>query len=80
MSTDSFEEAFNEWWMPDPDEVSDLPYPDISKEKQRAIFLAGYLWGNRKPTYQMSVAQYASIVRAIEKKIREEKSEQQPNS
>ena len=72
--TDSFEEAFNLWWEPDPDEESDLPYPDISKEKQRAIFLAGYLWGSRKPTWQMSISQYTSIVKAIEEKIRKEKN------
>jgi hypothetical protein len=73
MTTENFEEAFNTWWEPDSDEESDLPYPDISKEKQRAIFLAGYLWGNRKPTWQMSAAQYAAIVKMIEEKIRKEK-------
>ena len=71
---ENFEEAFNEWWEPDPDEgYTDLPYPDIDKEKQRAIFLAGYLWGSRKPVYQMSVTQYTAIVKAIEGKIRDER-------
>ena len=69
--SDSFEEAFEAWW--EDDEEGDLPYADISKEKQRAIFLAGYLWGSRKPVYQMSVTQYAVIVKAIEEKIRKEK-------
>ena len=71
--TDSFEEAFELWWEDD-GEGGDLPYPDISKEKQRAIFLAGYLWGSRKPTYMMSVSQYTAIVRAVEEKIRKEKN------
>jgi hypothetical protein len=75
MTTDSFEEAFKLWWEPDPDDgEGDLPYKDISKKKQRAIFLAGYLWGSRKPTWQMSVTQYTAIVRAIEEKIRKEKA------
>jgi hypothetical protein len=74
MTTDNFEEAFNTWWEPDPDEESDLPYPDISKEKQRAIFLAGYLWGNRKPTWQMNAAQYAAIVKMVKEQIRKEKA------
>ena len=53
MNDKNFEEAFKLWWEPDPDEPdADLPYPDISKEKQRAIFLAGYMWGSRKPVYQ----------------------------
>jgi hypothetical protein len=73
MSQDNFEEAFKTWWNPDPDEESDLPYPDISKKKQKAIFLAGYLWGSRKPIYQMSATNYMVIVRAIEEKIRKEK-------
>ena len=73
MNTDNFEEAFNTWWEPDPDEEeADLPYKDISKEKQRAIFLAGYLWGNRKPTWQMSVAQYTAIVKMVKEQIRKE--------
>jgi len=73
MKDMNFEEAFNLWWEDDED-GGDLPYKDISKKKQRAIFLAGYLWGNRKPTYQMSLAEYTSIVKAIEQKIREEKN------
>ena len=74
MNTDNFEEAFNTWWEPDPDEESDLPYPDISKEKQRAIFLAGYLWGKRKPTWQMNAAQYAAIVKMVKEQILKEKA------
>lgn len=73
MENSSFDDAFEEWWKDD-GEGGDLPYPDISKDKQRAIFLAGYLWGSRKPVYQMSVSQYTSIVKAIEAKIREEKN------
>ena len=75
MNTDNFEEAFNTWWEPDPDEEdADLPYKDISKKKQRAIFLAGYLWGNRKPTWQMSVSQYTAIVKMIKEQILKEKT------
>lgn len=70
----NFDEAFNEWWEPHPDDGEcDLPYKDISKEKQRAIFLAGYLWGSRKPVYMMNATQYALIVKSIEEKIRKEK-------
>ena len=72
--SDSFEEAFNEWWNPDPDDEGDLPYTDISKDKQRAIFLAGYMWGSRKPIHQMNASQYAVIVKMIEEKIRKEKN------
>lgn len=73
MNADNFEEAFNTWWEPDPDEEeADLPYKDISKKKQRAIFLAGYLWGKRKPTWQMSVSQYMAIVKMVKEQIRKE--------
>ena len=76
MNDKNFEEAFKLWWEPDPDEPdADLPYPDISKEKQRAIFLAGYMWGSRKPVYQMSAMQYAVLVKMIEEKIRKEKEQ-----
>ena len=42
MNADNFEEAFNTWWEPDPDEEeADLPYKDISKKNnERSSWLA----------------------------------------
>lgn len=67
-----FEEVFGYYW--DGDEGDDEPITDVSKDRAREIFLSGYLFGRRKPVYQMSATQYQVLVKMIEEKIRKEKA------
>ena len=73
MSTEldlDFEEAFNSYWEGDED---DEPITDVSRDRAKEIFLSGYLFGRRKPVYQMSAVQYQMLVRLIREQIEKEK-------
>ena len=73
MSTEldlDFEEAFNYYWEGDED---DEPITDVSRDRAKEIFLSGYLFGRRKPVYQMSAVQYQMLVRLIREQIEKEK-------
>jgi hypothetical protein len=65
-----FEEAFNSYWEGDED---DEPITDVSRDRAKEIFLSGYLFGRRKPVYQMSAVQYQMLVRLIREQIEKEK-------
>ena len=73
MEDNDFEEAFQNYWEGD---EGDEPITDIAKDRVREIFLSGYLFGRRKPVYQMSAIQYQSLVRAVEEKIKKEKADE----
>lgn len=73
MADKDMDEAFKDWWEVDPDDEDYEPMPDVTEERARDIFMAGYMYGSRKPIYQMNATQYAVIVRMIEEKIRKEK-------
>lgn len=69
MTDESMDEAFESWWEGDPD---DEPITGVSKEEAYKVFIAGYLWGSRKPVYQMGLSQYEMLVKMIRKKLEEE--------
>lgn len=74
MSADidvDFEEAFKYYWEGDEDD--DEPITDVSRERAKQIFLSGYLFGRRKPVYQMGAAQYQALVKLIRAQIEKEK-------
>lgn len=66
-----FEEAFNNYW--DGDEDDNEPITDVSRDRAKGIFLSGYLFGRRKPVYQMSAAQYQVLVKLVREQIEKEK-------
>jgi hypothetical protein len=66
-----FEEAFNYFW--EGDEGDDDPITDVSRDRAKGIFLSGYLFGRRKPVYQMSAVQYQMLVKLIREQIEKEK-------
>lgn len=67
-----FEEAFKYYW--EGDEGDDEPITDVSRDRAKQIFLSGYLFGRRKPVYQMGAMQYQALVKLIRKQIEEEKT------
>lgn len=69
-----FEEAFNTYWEPDADDPDDEPITDVSRDRAKQIFLSGYLFGRRKPVYQMSAMQYQVLVKMIREQIEKEKT------
>jgi len=66
-----FEEAFNYYW--DGDEDDNEPITDVSRDRAKEIFLSGYLFGRRKPVYQMSAVQYQMLVKLVREQIEKEK-------
>jgi hypothetical protein len=66
-----FEDAFNYYWEGDEDDNE--PITDVSRDRAKEIFLSGYLFGRRKPVYQMSAVQYQMLVRLIREQIEKEK-------
>ena len=67
-----FEQAFSTYWEVDEDDPDDEPITDVSRERAKQIFLSGYLFGRRKPVYQMSAVQYQALVKIIRAQIEKE--------
>lgn len=75
MMTDldkELEEAFNLFWEGD---EGDEPITDVSKKRAKEIFRTGYMFGRRKPIYQMNASQYHMLVKMIGDNIRSEQRE-----
>lgn len=68
-----FEEAFQYYWEGDEDD-GDEPITDVSRDRAKEIFLSGYLFGRRKPVYQMGAMQYQALVKMIRAQIEKEKT------
>jgi hypothetical protein len=76
MSDKNMDDAFEEWWEGDPD---DEPIDFVSKKQAKQIFTAGYLWGSRRPVFQMSAAQLAVLTKMIREQIERENNENLSN-
>lgn len=68
--------AFEDWWKGDPD---DKPIDYVTKKQAKKIFTAGYLWGSRKPIWQISASSLAVLTRMIREQIEKEKNENLSN-
>jgi hypothetical protein len=69
MKDKNMDQAFKDWWEGDPD---DEPIDYVTKKQAKEIFTAGYLWGSRRPVWQMSVSHLAALKRLIREEMENE--------
>lgn len=69
MKDKNMDQAFRDWWEGDPD---DEPIDYVTKKQAKEIFTAGYLWGSRRPVWQMNATHLAILTRMIREQIEKE--------